>query len=147
MFGNCNERTFCFTAAIGTFPRAHLASSRRPGFGLGYTGRAPAITPVRLFPNLPALSFNRLFLTQPRASQLGSVLGGISPAVASAQPRFCGLLSGGSWASWIPDPEGLVGGACSRAVLAAFLHHSVTGARGPDVQGFREAPGRCWGAV
>lgn len=54
-------------------------------------GPLPSHLFVYLFPNLPALSFNRLFLTQPRASQLGSVLGGISPAVASAQHRFRGL--------------------------------------------------------
>lgn len=70
-------------------------------------GPLPSHLFVYLFPNLPALSFNRLFLTQPRASQLGSVLGGISPAVASAQPRFCGLCRVGT--------AGLAGSQTQRA--------------------------------
>lgn len=146
MFGNCNERTFCFTAAVGSLPRVRSASSRRPDFGLGWPGRAPLPSHlfIYLFPNLPALPFNRLFLTQPRASQPARWCvrrAFASGGICEAQVPWP-LLSGGSWASCSPDPESGVGGACTRAGSPASLHHSVTGARGPDVPA-----GRCWGAV
>lgn len=147
MFGNCNERTVRFTAAIGTLPRVRWASTRRPDLGLGCTGRAPWPSHlfIYLFPNLPARSLTRLFRTQPRAGQLGSVRRAFaSCGICTAQVPWP-LLRGGSWASRIPEPASLVGGACSRAVLAAFLHHSVTGSRGPGVPGFKEAAGQMLG--
>lgn len=53
-----------------------------------------------------------------------------------------GSMASAEWGqlgSYSPDPESRVGGACSRAGAPAFLHHSVTGARGSDVRGFKEA--------